>query len=48
MLPDIRVDVDRKMGSLGKVLFDFFVEINSNELRSVVKPNTVLSTIRQW
>ena len=44
----IKVTVDRKMGSVGKALYKFFTEINSNESRTVVKPTAVLSTIRQW
>ncbi|XP_065912947.1 ubiquitin carboxyl-terminal hydrolase 45-like isoform X2 [Dysidea avara] len=43
----IKVTVDRKMGSVGKALYKFFTEINSNESRTVVKPTAVLSTIRQ-
>ena len=43
-----RVTVDRRMGSVGKALYEFFNEINSNESRTVFKPSTVLSTIRQW
>ncbi|XP_065912951.1 ubiquitin carboxyl-terminal hydrolase 45-like isoform X2 [Dysidea avara] len=42
-----RVTVDRRMGSVGKALYEFFNEINSNESRTVFKPSTVLSTIRQ-